>query len=63
VIDVFVWCVRPGYWKAFAPTAGFATSASNRSETLRQLRRALADELDQWNRELRILDSPPEKRD
>jgi hypothetical protein len=61
MIDVLVWCARPGQWKAFAPTAGIATSASSRSEALRQLRRSTHDELDSWGRELTIIEWPPSK--
>lgn len=61
MIDVFVWCIKPGRWKAYAPSLGMGVAASNRSEALRQLRHSAHDEMDQWNRELRIIEGAPSK--
>ena len=46
MIDVFVWCVKHGRWKAFAPSLGIGVAASSRSEALRQLRHSLHDEME-----------------
>ena len=60
MIDVFVWCIKPGRWKAYAPILGMGVAASSRSEALRQLRHAAHDEME-WGRELRIIEGAPSK--
>jgi hypothetical protein len=59
VIQVFAWSVRPGCWKVYAPDVGIGATASNRSEALRQFRGYLRSELDQWDRELKIVEGQP----
>jgi hypothetical protein len=61
MIDVFVWCIKPGRWKVPAPSLGIGVAASSRSEALRQLRRSTHDELDQWDRDLKLIEGPPSK--
>jgi hypothetical protein len=56
MIDVFVWNPRPGHWKAFAPSLGLATSASTRSEALRQMKHEAHAELG----DLRIIGTQPD---